>query len=211
MRPDAVKRESATGLLVLEHFLPYRLSVLSNIVSSRIAKSYDERFQLTIPEWRVMAVLGRFPGLTAAEVTERTAMDKVQVSRAVARLQEDASHRTARGRRRPPRAAFVPDRGRGRASTREIVPLALDYERRVHREPERRRTRAARPVTRQARGGGGRALGFKEARAGRMPAVPGLTRTRRRKISTGLRLAWDGRLPAGTRPRKTQQHRQESS
>ena len=42
--------------LNLERFLPYRLSVLSNTVSSRIAKSYA-RFQLTIPEWRVMAVL----------------------------------------------------------------------------------------------------------------------------------------------------------
>ena len=58
-----------------------------------------------------MAVLGRFPGLTAAEVTERTAMDKVQVSRAVARLQEDRAHRAARGRRRPAGAAFVSDRG----------------------------------------------------------------------------------------------------
>ena len=86
MRPDAVKAPRREGVLVLEAFLPYRLSVLSNIVSGRIAKSYAERFSLTVPEWRVMAVLGRFPGLMAGEVTERTAMDKVQVSRAVARL-----------------------------------------------------------------------------------------------------------------------------
>src|SRR4051812_19334998 len=86
MRPDAVKAPRREGVLVLEAFLPYRLSVLSNTVSSRIAKSYAARFSLTVPEWRVMAVLGRFPGLMAGEVTERTAMDKVQVSRAVARL-----------------------------------------------------------------------------------------------------------------------------
>ena len=36
----------------------------------------------------VMAVLGRFPDLSANEVAERTAMDKVAVSRAVARLLE---------------------------------------------------------------------------------------------------------------------------
>src|SRR5260221_12988619 len=86
MRPDAVKSPRREGVLVLGAFLPYRLSVLSNTVSGRIAKSYAARFSLTVPEWRVMAVLGRFPGLTAGEVTERTAMDKVQVSRAVARL-----------------------------------------------------------------------------------------------------------------------------
>src|SRR5579859_664843 len=72
--------------LDLDHFMPYRLSVLSNRVSSAIANEYSERFGLTIPEWRVMAVLGGTPGLSAREVAERTAMDKVQVSRAVARL-----------------------------------------------------------------------------------------------------------------------------
>lgn len=72
--------------LILEEFLPYRLSILSNTVSSRIAASYAERFNLTIPEWRVMAILGRHPGLSAIEVAERALIDKVAVSRAVAKL-----------------------------------------------------------------------------------------------------------------------------
>lgn len=72
--------------LALEDFLPYRLSVLSNRVSHAISTIYVDRFGLSITEWRVMAVLGRFPGLCANEVAERTAMDKVAVSRAVARL-----------------------------------------------------------------------------------------------------------------------------
>ena len=37
MRSEAVKARR-DGLLFLEHFLPYRLSVLSNTVSGRIAK-----------------------------------------------------------------------------------------------------------------------------------------------------------------------------
>ena len=72
--------------LVLESFLPYRLSVLSNRVSSTIAAVYADRFSLTIPEWRVIAVLGRFPDLSAAELVQRTEMDKVAISRAVSRL-----------------------------------------------------------------------------------------------------------------------------
>lgn len=72
--------------LILEDFLPYRLSILSNTVSSTIASTYDKRFGLSIPEWRVIAVLGRFPGLSAVEVAERTLMDKVAVSRAVSKL-----------------------------------------------------------------------------------------------------------------------------
>ena len=127
MRVDVKPKRD--GLLVLEQFLPYRLSVLSNTVSSRIAKFYEERFQLTVAEWRTMAVLGRFPGLTAAEVTERTAMDKVQVSRAVARLQKTLriEQRAVEGDRRA-RHLFLTDDGLEVYS--EIVPLARDYEQR---------------------------------------------------------------------------------
>ena len=74
--------------LELERFLPYRLSILSNRVSQAIAREYTERFNLSMTEWRVMAVLARFngEGMSAREVAERTAMDKVAVSRALARL-----------------------------------------------------------------------------------------------------------------------------
>ena len=74
--------------LELERFLPYRLSILSNRVSQAIAREYTDRFNLSMTEWRVMAVLARFSGagMSAREVAERTAMDKVAVSRALARL-----------------------------------------------------------------------------------------------------------------------------
>ena len=72
--------------LILEEFLPYRLAVLSHTVSTTIAKVYEKRFGLSIPEWRVIAILGRFPGLSAVEVADRTMMDKVAVSRAVTKL-----------------------------------------------------------------------------------------------------------------------------
>ena len=72
--------------LILENFLPYRLAVLSNTVSTTVARAYDKRFNVSIPEWRVIAVLGRFPGLSAVEVAARTLMDMVAVSRAVTKL-----------------------------------------------------------------------------------------------------------------------------
>jgi DNA-binding MarR family transcriptional regulator len=123
-------KQAAMPSLELETFLPYRLSVLSNRVSSRIARSYEKRFGLTIPEWRVMAVLGRFPGLTAAEVAERTAMDKVQVSRAVARLQRAGriEQRTVDGDRR---AKHLSLSASGKIVHGEIVPLAREMELRL--------------------------------------------------------------------------------
>ena len=72
--------------LILEEFLPYKLAILSHTVSSLVARVYDKSFGLTIPEWRVIAIVGRFPGLSAVEVAERTMMDKVAVSRAVTKL-----------------------------------------------------------------------------------------------------------------------------
>lgn len=113
--------------LKLESFLPYRLSVLSNRVSSTIAALYADRFSLTIPEWRVIAVLGRFPGLSAAELVQRTEMDKVAISRAVSKLLK-----TDRIRRQ----VLSNDRRRSRLELskagqkvyQQIVPLARSYE-----------------------------------------------------------------------------------
>jgi DNA-binding MarR family transcriptional regulator len=115
------------GRLDLDSFVPYRLSVLSNRVSSAIARHYSERFGLTIPEWRVMAVLGGTSGLSAREVAARTAMDKVQVSRAVASLMR--ARRVARGGDASDGRVFrLSLTAKGRAIYDEIVPLALHLE-----------------------------------------------------------------------------------
>ena len=74
-----------------------------------------------------MAVLGSTPGLSAREVAARTAMDKVQVSRAVASLM-----RARRVQRQVDaddgRITRLSLTGRGRAIHDEIVPLALHLE-----------------------------------------------------------------------------------
>lgn len=72
--------------LILENFMPYRLARLSSTVSTTVARLYDAEFGLSIPEWRVIAILGRQPGLSAVEVAEQCFLDKVAVSRAVTKL-----------------------------------------------------------------------------------------------------------------------------
>jgi DNA-binding MarR family transcriptional regulator len=84
--PETTAPDDMNDELILENFLPYRLSVVSHTVSTTIGSIYAKRFGLSIPEWRVIAIVGRFPGLSAAEVAERTLMDKVAVSRAVTKL-----------------------------------------------------------------------------------------------------------------------------
>ena len=130
MKPNSAPREAEPDVLELETFLPYRLSVLSNRISTAIARVYATRFGLSIPEWRLLAVLGRFGPLSANGVAERTYMDKVRVSRAVQRLLE-------RGHIR--RSTDVADRRRsilelspeGEAIRAAVAPLALEIERRL--------------------------------------------------------------------------------
>lgn len=125
--PDDQAATEIGATLLLERFLPYRLSVLSNTVSKAIARLYADRFGITIPEWRVMAVLGRFGPSSAAEICKATAMDKVQVSRALQRLTEDSlvSRRTDKTDRRRSVVAMTT---KGRGVYDEIVPLALSRE-----------------------------------------------------------------------------------
>lgn len=111
----------------LEDFLPYRLSVAANRVARLFARHYSEAYGLSIPEWRVLAIVGRFGTLSPSAVGDWTAMDKVKVSRA-------ASSLVARGLLRQTQD---PEDGRGRLLrlTRKgsavhdaMVPLACELE-----------------------------------------------------------------------------------
>lgn len=126
----AAHDDGGAATLELERFLPYRLSLLSNRISQTIADLYAERFGIGVTEWRVIAVLGRFSGLSANEVAERTAMDKVAVSRAVARLLERGLiERDTHGDDR--RRSVLALSGEGLAVHAQIAPLALDIEQRL--------------------------------------------------------------------------------
>jgi DNA-binding MarR family transcriptional regulator len=130
-------------VLELERFLPYRLSVLSNTVSQAIAATYERRFALSITEWRVMAVLGRYDGLSAREVAERTAMDKVAVSRALARL-IGASRVRRQTADHDRRQSVLRLSAKGWKVYEQVAPLALEHEQRLlaHLDPAEQRSLA---------------------------------------------------------------------
>jgi len=121
--PDA----TAGSALELDAYLPYRLSVASNAVSGLIARAYEDRFGLTIPQWRLICVLAEDGGMTQAAIVGRTGMDKVMVSRAAQglsrrRLVERTDHQ-ADGR-----SHLLALSGEGLRLYGEIAPLALAYE-----------------------------------------------------------------------------------
>lgn len=114
----------------LSDFLPYLLSVTSNVVSDRIADEYRARFGLKIPEWRVMAVLGDAGPRTQRELVGATRMDKVAVNRACKVLEDrgliERSPNASDGR-----SHHLELTAAGRGIHGKIMPIALDMERRL--------------------------------------------------------------------------------
>lgn len=119
---------ASDGLFVLERFVPFRLSVLANRMTRAVAGVYARRFNVSAPEWRTLAVLGRFGAMTANSVVERTAMDKVRVSRAVTRLLE-LNYITRRTDPLDRRRAILDLTASGTNVYRQIAPRALAVER----------------------------------------------------------------------------------
>jgi DNA-binding MarR family transcriptional regulator len=111
----------AAPTFAIEQFLPFRLSVLSNRLTRAAARVYSRRFRLSAPEWRTMAVLGRYGAMHANSVVDRTAMDKVRVSRAVARLTA-AGHLTRRVDPTDHRRAILDLTPEGASTYHQIVP-----------------------------------------------------------------------------------------
>ncbi len=120
----------AATVLELEFFAPYRLNRLADAVSRDFASVYGERYELTRPEWRLLATLGQYGTMTATAVGRHSAMHKTKVCRAVVGLER---------RRWLSRTTDVSDRrvehlrltARGDAVYRELVPLARSFEKRL--------------------------------------------------------------------------------
>jgi DNA-binding MarR family transcriptional regulator len=113
--------------LALNDFLPYRLAVLAEQVSKVAAQIYADRFELTRPEWRVLAALAELGGISATEVSAHSTLDKMSVSRAVTSLEsrdllvrhdDDADRRNK----------IIDLTPKGRALYQKIVPLILARE-----------------------------------------------------------------------------------
>lgn len=119
--------------LILDRFLPYRLSVASNAVSTRISNAYRRRFGLKIAEWRLVTILAEADRITPAVLGEKTRMDKIAVSRAASALIERGLVVTFANPSdgRSHLLSLTPD---GRALYAEIAPMALAAEAALFRD-----------------------------------------------------------------------------
>jgi DNA-binding MarR family transcriptional regulator len=126
MKPQPSPESNDSCVLPLDGFLPYRLMTAANAVSRLIARAYDDRFGLTVPEWRLMCVLAEGGPQSVAAASVRLLMDRSTVGRAAQGL---ARRRLARPQESAARTArpfeLTPE---GERLHGEIAPLALAYE-----------------------------------------------------------------------------------
>ena len=114
----------------LADFVPYQMSVATNVVSDLIAREYRSTYGLKIPEWRVMAVLGDSGARTQRDLVHATRMDKVAVNRAC-KVLEDRALVQRSPNARDGRSHHLELTPAGLAMHGRIMPHALEMEARI--------------------------------------------------------------------------------
>ena len=122
--------------LVLDEFIPYRLSVTSNLVSDTIARTYESLYGLSIPQWRLIAVTAEKSGVTQQAIGLQMRMDKVTVSRAaIALVERGLLCRSANVEDRRSHLLELTDAGRDLYAV--VAPKAIELERRIFAQFDR--------------------------------------------------------------------------
>jgi len=113
--------------LILDQYLPYRMAVIAHLMSTGFAKRYSKEYDMSIGEWRIMANLGHLEPQSGHEIGAHSHLDKVQISRAVARL-EKKGWIQREGDKVDRRRNLLTLTPAGRKVFNAIGKLALDFE-----------------------------------------------------------------------------------
>ena len=81
------KGRTSPNSLDLSLYIPAALTTLASIVSASASAIYRPKFGVGITDWRIMAVLGSTPWISAAQICEETGIDKGAVSRSLVSMQ----------------------------------------------------------------------------------------------------------------------------
>jgi DNA-binding MarR family transcriptional regulator len=111
----------------LEQLLSSRVSILSKLLDRRLARLVGDQLGLAAAEYQVLAQIIMHPRSTIRAIAARTYVDKAQVSRAVAVLEDQGliERSVVSADRRSPVSTTTPD---GRELAGEILPLRRQHE-----------------------------------------------------------------------------------
>lgn len=111
-------------------FTPYRLSVAAAAISEELAAHYRARFDISIPEWRVLVHLAHAGDVSVRDIETRVAMEKSKVSRAATRLEVEGyiTKKVNAADRRLLQLSLTP---KGRVMMAELLPLAMAFQKEI--------------------------------------------------------------------------------
>ena len=126
---DCIEKEQIDSVQ-LNQFVPYRMVHLASNISLALSKIYKQKFDITIPEWRVLAQLAQQNKLYAKDIGDLTSMDKSKVSRAVKTL-ESKDYLIRQTDKQDNRAAYLSLSVQGHSLYQKIAPKALQWEKQL--------------------------------------------------------------------------------
>ena len=113
--------------LDLQQFLPYSLTNIAMQMSEQFSELYQKQFDLTVPQWRVIANLAQYGECTAKQLCDMVQMDKSTVSRAVKSLLT-RNLIAAKANPTDKRANLLSLSEAGVGLHKQIVPLANEWQ-----------------------------------------------------------------------------------
>lgn len=119
--------EQGTGLTV-DDFLTTMLSQLVNALRRTVTQPYAERFDLTVPEWRLLALLAHAGELAFADLVVQSTSDKALVSRTLRLLEQRGLVRLSNAGNSPRKKLFCNITSAGMALHDQVIPLARRHQ-----------------------------------------------------------------------------------
>jgi DNA-binding MarR family transcriptional regulator len=82
----AARRHNADG--TIRELLSYRMHKVASLISRSAALQYRRHFDVSLGEWRALALLGAGAGLSMNELARAADLDKAQMSRVISALSD---------------------------------------------------------------------------------------------------------------------------
>lgn len=109
-------------MIDLNDFLPYQLSQLADMLSLAVAPVYESRLGITRDDWRVLVAVNQDRHMRATDIVQHTRLDKMQVSRAIARLEKNGLL-TRKADAQDKRQQVLIVTAAGQSAYRKVAPL----------------------------------------------------------------------------------------
>lgn len=114
----------------LDGFLPYRLTVVSAQLSNGLARTYKQKFGISIAEWRVLVNVAYSGKVSIRDIERRTNLEKSKVSRAASRL-TDKGYISKVVSTTDRRLLDLAVTDKGAALLQELIPLAIAFQNKI--------------------------------------------------------------------------------